>query len=73
MAQNLLQTLLATMADVLPIAVIIVGFQSLAIRRPIANMRRVALGFLYVLVGLAFFYRGWRRPSFLWENSWPSN
>jgi hypothetical protein len=58
MAQNLLQTILATMTNVLPIAVIIVGFQSLVIRRPIANMSRVALGFLYVLVGLAFFLQG---------------
>lgn len=58
MAQNLLQTILATMVDVLPIAVIIVGFQSLVIRRPIANMSRVALGFLYVLFGLAFFLQG---------------
>jgi hypothetical protein len=58
MGQELLQTLLATITDVLPIALIIVGFQSLVIRRPIANLRRVGLGFLYVLVGLAFFLQG---------------
>jgi hypothetical protein len=58
MVQNLLQTLWATIADVLPIALIIVGFQSLVIRRPIANLSRVGLGFMYVLVGLAFFLLG---------------
>jgi hypothetical protein len=58
MAQNLLQTIWLIMADVLPIAVVIVGFQSLVIRRPIANMSSVGLGFLSVLVGLAFFLQG---------------
>jgi hypothetical protein len=58
MWQELLQTFLATITDVLPIALIIVGFQSLVIRRPIANLSRVGLGFLYVLVGLAFFLQG---------------
>lgn len=58
MVQNILQTIWATIADVLPIALIIVGFQSLVIRRPIANMNRVGFGFLYVLVGLAFFLLG---------------
>jgi len=58
MGHELLQTFLATITDVLPIALIIVGFQSLVIRRPIANLRRVGLGFLYVLVGLAFFLQG---------------
>jgi len=58
MGQNLLQAFWSTIADVLPIALIIVGFQSLVIRRPIANMSRVGFGFLYVLVGLAFFLLG---------------
>jgi hypothetical protein len=58
MTENILKTIWATMADVLPIAVVIVGFQSLVIRRPIANMSRVGFGFVYVLVGLAFFLQG---------------
>ena len=58
MVQNLLHTIWETIYDVLPIATIIVGFQSLVIRRPIANIRRVGFGFLYVLVGLAFFLLG---------------
>ncbi len=58
MLQNLLQTFWVTITDVLPIALIIIGFQALVIRRPIANIGRVAFGFLYVLVGLAFFLQG---------------
>ncbi len=58
MFHNLLQTFWATITDVLPIALIIIGFQALVIRRPIANIGRVAFGFLYVLVGLAFFLQG---------------
>ena len=58
MAQNLLDTIWATMMDVLPIALVIIGFQSLVIRRPIPNIERVGFGFVYVLVGLAFFLLG---------------
>jgi len=52
MEQKLLQTLGTTIADVLPLTVIIFGFQMLVLRRPIANLVRVGLGFMYVLVGL---------------------
>ncbi len=55
---NLLHTLSGTIFDVLPIAVIIFGFQFLVIRRPIPNIRKVLLGFVYVLLGLAFFLDG---------------
>jgi len=58
MIQNLLDTVWATITDVLPIALVIIGFQSLVIRRPIANIERVGFGFVYVLVGLAFFLLG---------------
>jgi hypothetical protein len=47
-----------TLRDVLPIAAIIVGFQVLVIRRPIPNLRSVFVGFVYVLLGLAFFLQG---------------
>jgi len=58
MEQKLLHTLGTTVADVLPIIVIIVGFQVLVIRRPIPNLGRVMLGFMYVLIGLVFFLQG---------------
>ncbi|WAK01920.1 DUF1538 domain-containing protein [Methylobacter sp. YRD-M1] len=52
------QTLLMTCRDVLPIAGIIVGFQLLVIRRPLPHPRRMLTGFLYVLLGIAFFLEG---------------
>ena len=55
---GLLFTGLSAILDVLPIAVIIFGFQFLYLKRPIPNMKKVLLGFAYVLVGLAFFLEG---------------
>ena len=55
---ELLQTLLDTVTDVLPIALTIFGFQLLVLRKPIPRLSRVLLGFVYVLVGLAFFLEG---------------
>ena len=53
-----LHTLIATVTDVLPIAVIIFGFQLLVLRRPIPRLGRTLAGFAYVLIGLAFFLEG---------------
>lgn len=55
---NLLHTLSDTIFDVLPIVVIIFGFQFLVIRRQIPHLGRVLLGFVYVLLGLALFLDG---------------
>lgn len=51
-------TLLATCMDILPIAVIIIGFQLFVIRRPIAHPKKILAGFIYVLLGIAFFLEG---------------
>lgn len=56
--QGFLSTLLLTVRDVLPILAILIGFQLLVIRKPIANVRSIAIGFLYVLVGLSLFLLG---------------
>jgi hypothetical protein len=48
----------STLDDVLPIVAVLVGFQVLVLRRPIANLRAILLGFTMVLLGLAFFIRG---------------
>lgn len=55
---------LSTLMDVLPIAVILFGFQYLVIRRPIPNLRRVLFGFGYVLLGLTFFLMGLEKALF---------
>jgi len=51
-------TLLSTIKDVFPIAVIIVGFQFAVLRKPIANPFKVLVGFGYVIVGLTLFLLG---------------
>ncbi|HHH38679.1 MAG TPA: DUF1538 domain-containing protein [Sedimenticola sp.] len=56
--------LLETLHDVLPIAVILFGFQALVLRKRIANLRQVLVGFGFVLVGLAFFLEGLEQALF---------
>jgi hypothetical protein len=50
--------LLATCRDILPIAAIIIGFQLLVIRKPLPNPKKTLIGFVYVLLGIAFFLEG---------------
>jgi hypothetical protein len=55
---ELFETLFATVTDVLPIAMIIFGFQLFVLRKAIPKLGRVLAGFFYVLLGLAFFLEG---------------
>jgi hypothetical protein len=55
---GLLEILLETIQDVLPIVVIIVGFQLLVLRRKLPNPGQLILGFCYVLLGMALFLMG---------------
>jgi len=50
--------LLSTIRDILPILVILIGFQAIILRKPIPNLRRIIIGFIYVLFGLALFLQG---------------
>ncbi|NNF16730.1 MAG: DUF1538 domain-containing protein [Gammaproteobacteria bacterium] len=61
---DIVSTFLLTIRDVLPIAVIIFGFQFAVIRKPITNLRRVLFGFVYVVVGLSLFLVGLERALF---------
>jgi hypothetical protein len=54
----LLTSIWTTLRDILPIAVVILVFQLLVLRRPIANWQRVAAGFVCVILGLAMFLVG---------------
>lgn len=56
--------LVSTIRDVLPIATVIIGFQVLVLRRRIPNLRRLVIGFVYVLVGLALFLLGLEQALF---------
>lgn len=51
-------TFLSTVLDVIPIATIIFGFQIAVLRKPIANLPTVLLGFFYVILGLSLFLLG---------------
>ena len=51
-------TIVGLLRDVLPIAVILLGFQVLVLKRPIHNPTRVFIGLLFVLLGLALFLEG---------------
>ncbi len=55
---DLLKAFAATIWDVAPIVVILLGFQRLVLRAPIVNRRKVFTGFVLVLLGLAFFLEG---------------
>ena len=55
---------ISTLKDVVPIAVIIFGFQLLVIRKAITNLKKVLIGFFYVLVGLTLFLQGLEQALF---------
>lgn len=55
---HFLLKLLETCRDILPIAGIIIGFQLLVIRKPLAHPRKTIIGFFYVLLGIVFFLEG---------------
>ncbi len=56
--------LLATCKDVLPIIVLIVSFQLLVLRQPIPHLRRLIVGGVYVVIGLALFLAGLEKALF---------
>ncbi|WP_409202844.1 DUF1538 domain-containing protein [Vibrio sp. SS-MA-C1-2] len=55
---QLISTFFSTIRDVLPIAAILLTFQLVILRRPIANVGQVILGFIYVIIGLSLFLMG---------------
>lgn len=61
---TLIDVLLQTVRDVLPIAAVLFGFQLLVLRRRVPNLKRVLIGFLYVLLGLTLFLKGLEEALF---------
>jgi hypothetical protein len=51
-------TLLTLLRDVMPIAVILLVFQLIVLRRPVKNPARMMVGFVFVLLGLTLFLQG---------------
>lgn len=64
MKMELLNTLGATFRDVIPIAAVLIFFQVAVLRRRIPNPRRIAVGFVFVLLGLALFLVGLEQALF---------
>ena len=60
----LLQTGLGTLLDVAPIVAILFLFQAAVLRRPAPNPGRIALGFVFVLLGLTLFLVGLQEALF---------
>lgn len=58
------QVFLQTCRDVLPIVTIVVGAQLFVIRRPIPHLKRMVIGFVYVLLGLSLFLLGLEQALF---------
>lgn len=56
--------LLATSRDVLPIIILITSFQLLVLRQPIPHLRRLIVGGVYVVIGLALFLAGLEKALF---------
>jgi len=61
---ELLAVLLVTANDVLPILCVLVGFQLFVIRKPIPSLKKVVIGFVYVLIGLSLFLLGLEKALF---------
>ncbi len=56
--------LLITCRDVLPIIVLIIGFQLLCLRQSIPHLRRLIVGGVYVVIGLTLFLAGLEKALF---------
>ncbi len=62
--EMIISTFFGTVRDVAPIGLLLVFFQFAVIRQPMPNLKRVAVGFLYVIAGLALFLIGLNEALF---------
>lgn len=56
--------LFSTLRDVLPILVVIIFFQLVVLKQPIPHLKKVILGGVYVVIGLALFLMGLEKALF---------
>ncbi len=61
---DLVTTFGGTVRDVLPIAIVLAGFQLLVLRQPIPQLRQVLIGFGLVLAGMVLFLAGLQEALF---------
>ena len=50
--------------DVLPIAIFLFAFQRIVIGKPLANFKQIAVGFVFVVIGLGLFLEGLEQTLF---------
>lgn len=56
--------LLSTIKDILPILALIIGFQLFVLRQPVPHLRRLIIGGVFVVLGLAMFLMGLEKALF---------
>lgn len=61
---NIFTVFLTTIRDVAPIAIILAFFQLAVLRKKIPHLKKVLVGFLYVIIGLALFLVGLEKALF---------
>lgn len=61
---GLAATLISAIRDVLPVALVLFGFQYLVLRRPFPRATRVAAGFVLMLIGLTLLLLGLEKAVF---------
>ena len=61
---DFITTFLSTCRDVLPIIILIVCFQIVVLRQPIPHLRRLIVGGVFVVIGLALFLAGLEKALF---------
>ena len=62
--QELFETFLSTIKDIAPIVLLIGFFQLLIIKKNIPDFKKVAFGFILVIIGLTFFLLGLEKALF---------
>ncbi|HSI76865.1 MAG TPA: DUF1538 domain-containing protein [Lunatimonas sp.] len=63
-SNEIIAVLLSTVLDVLPILILILGFQLFVLKQPIPQLRKVVIGSVYVVLGLALFLLGLEKALF---------
>lgn len=61
---GLISIFFSTLLDIVPILVLVLFFQFVVLRKPIPQVKRVMLGSVYVLLGLALFLMGLEKALF---------
>lgn len=62
--EKIIMTFLTTVRDVAPIGVLLIFFQAFVLKSPVPNLKKVIVGFIYVISGLALFLIGLEQALF---------